>query len=66
MLTRIAEHTAAGAAELADVMHREHSTGPRAEFGLLAAEYGRRQYEAVYGWALWALTQLPAEEPATP
>jgi PadR family transcriptional regulator, regulatory protein AphA len=66
VLTRIAEHTAAAAAELADIMHREHHTGPRAEFGLLAAEYGRRQYEAVHGWALWALTQLPAEEPATP
>jgi PadR family transcriptional regulator AphA len=66
VLTSIAEHTAAGAAELADIMHREHRTGPRAEFGILAAEYGRRQYEAVHGWALWALTQLPAEEPATP
>ncbi|HEY0817072.1 MAG TPA: PadR family transcriptional regulator [Pseudonocardia sp.] len=64
LLTRIAERTAAAAAELHDVMHREHGDGPRAGFGLLAAEYGRRQYEAVHGWAVWALTQLPAQESA--
>ena len=32
-------------------------------FGLLAAEFGLRQYDAVHGWALWAIEQLaPAEQ----
>jgi PadR family transcriptional regulator, regulatory protein AphA len=67
VLTRIAARTAAAAAELQDVMESEHGDGPRAGFGLLAAEYGRRQYEAVHGWAVWALDQLPAESvPAGP
>ncbi len=35
-------------------------------FGQLAAEYGLRQYEAVHGWALWALAQLDAAETAEP
>jgi PadR family transcriptional regulator AphA len=64
LLTRIAEHTAAAATELEEVMRREHGDGPRAGFGLLAAEFGRRQYEAVNGWAVWALEQLPATESA--
>ncbi len=60
VLTRIAANTAAAAAELREILEREHGDGPRAEFGLLAAEYGRRQYDAVHGWAVWAMEQLPA------
>ena len=60
VLTRIAARTASAAAELREVLEREHGDGPRAEFGVLAAEYGRRQYEAVHGWAVWAMEQLPA------
>ncbi len=58
LLTRIAERTAAAAGELREVMARGPGTGARAGFGLLAAEFGRRQYEAVHGWALWALESL--------
>lgn len=78
LLTRIAERTAEGAAELGAVISAVHDgrarddaahagrarrDGPRPRFGLLAAEYGRRQYEAVHGWALWALEQI-SDEPA--
>ena len=63
LLTRIAEHTAAGAAELRDVLSRDYGDGPRSSFGLLAAEFGRRQYEAIHDWAEWALEQI-VEEPA--
>jgi len=67
VLRRIAESTEEGAAELRRI--REEN-GPPARrgadaFGLLAAEFGLRQYEAVHGWAQWAIEQLEsAEQPA--
>jgi PadR family transcriptional regulator AphA len=60
VLDRIAESSAAGAAELRDIRAR-HGGVPlagRDGFGLLAAEFGLRQYEAVHDWALWAIAQL--------
>jgi hypothetical protein len=30
-------------------------------FGLLAAEYGVRQYDAVHSWAVWAIERLEKE-----
>jgi len=64
VLRRIAAATAAEAAELRRI---RSENGPpvgtgAAGFGLLAAEFGLRQYEAVNGWARWAIEQLaPAE-----
>jgi PadR family transcriptional regulator AphA len=60
VLRRIAEHTAAEAAELRRI---RAEAGPvvrpgRAGFGQLAAEFGLRQYEGVHDWALWAIAQL--------
>jgi len=66
VLRRIAAATAAEAAELRRIRAENGppvGIGP-AGFGLLAAEFGLRQYEAVNGWALWAIEQLePAEQP---
>ena len=59
VLRRIADMTAAEAAELRAV--RELAGPPRRDaegFGILAAEFGLRQYDAVHGWALWAIEQL--------
>jgi PadR family transcriptional regulator AphA len=60
-LRGIAEESAEKAAELAKLLA---ATGPIVQgdpekFGLLAAEYGRRQYEA--GWAEWAITQITGQ-----
>lgn len=59
ILRRIADRAAAEAAELRAV---RETAGPPVRgpegFGLLAAEYGLRQYEAVHGWALWAIEQI--------
>jgi PadR family transcriptional regulator, regulatory protein AphA len=69
VLHRIAEVTAAQAAELRRI---RAENGPPARpgpggFGLLAAEYGLRQYDAVQGWALWAIEQLTqVPEPVAP
>jgi PadR family transcriptional regulator, regulatory protein AphA len=65
MLTSIAEHTAAAAAELRALLATpaDPARGPRADFGRLAGEYGLRQYDAVIEWARWALDQLPEPEP---
>jgi PadR family transcriptional regulator, regulatory protein AphA len=59
VLHRIAETTAAGAAELRRLREENGIPVERgvASFGLLAAEYGLRQYDAVHGWALWAIEQ---------
>lgn len=67
MLRGIAEHTAAEAAELRRIRSQ---AGPviqrgRGGFGQLAAEYGLRQYDAVHGWALWAIEQLESSEEVT-
>src|SRR4051812_394201 len=62
VLRAIAENTGAAAAELRRV--REENGPPvnrgAASFGLLAAEFGLRQYDAVHGWALWAIEQYAA------
>jgi PadR family transcriptional regulator AphA len=59
VLRRIARETAAVAAELRGVREVSGPPVPGPEgFGLLAAEFGLRQYEAVHGWALWAIEQL--------
>jgi PadR family transcriptional regulator, regulatory protein AphA len=62
VLHRIADTTAAGAAELRRVREENGTPVDRgvASFGLLAAEYGLRQYDAVHGWALWAIEQYEA------
>ena len=67
LLEGIAAHCAAEIEELRPVMEAEdaeHREGDPLPFGRLAGEYGLRQYEAVHGWALWALEQLDAAEPA--
>jgi PadR family transcriptional regulator AphA len=66
MLQGIAERTAQGAAELRGVLAKgvDPGRGARAGFGLLAAEFGRRQYDAVHEWALWALDQIPEDAQA--
>ena len=34
--------------------------GQTADFATIAAEFGLRQYDAVHGWAVWAMEQLDA------
>jgi PadR family transcriptional regulator AphA len=65
MLTSIAEHTAAAAAQVRALLDApdDPGRGPRAGFGRLAGEYGVRQYDAVTEWAHWALDQLPEPQP---
>jgi DNA-binding PadR family transcriptional regulator len=60
LLKRIAAHTGEAAAELRGILAEpdEPDRGPRAGYGRLAGEYGVRQYDAVHGWALWALAEL--------
>lgn len=64
LLQRIAESTAAGAAELRAIMDGSPRPvlGDPDLFGLFAAEFGVRQYEAVHGWAQWAIDQIKAAE----
>lgn len=66
MLQGIAERTAQDAAELRGVLAKgaDPGRGARAGFGLLAAEFGLRQYDAVHEWALWALDQIPEDAQA--
>lgn len=70
VLHRIARTAAAGAAELREVRaeHGDQVPPGSAGFGQLAAEFGVRQYDAVYEWARWAIEQLesasaPSAEP---
>ncbi|MFR9807195.1 PadR family transcriptional regulator [Pseudonocardia sp. RS010] len=66
VLRRIAESTDQGVTELRKI-REEHAAAPvtGAEgFGQLAAEYGLRQYEAVRGWAHWAIERLEREQGA--
>jgi DNA-binding PadR family transcriptional regulator len=59
LLRRIADATAGEAAELRAVREAAGPPVPGPEgFGILAAEFGLRQYEAVHGWALWAIEQI--------
>jgi PadR family transcriptional regulator, regulatory protein AphA len=59
VLRRIAERTAAEAAELRAVREVAGPPVPGPEgFGILAAEYGLRQFEAVHEWARWAIEQI--------
>jgi hypothetical protein len=65
MLQGIAERTAQDAAELRGVLAKGADPGrARAGVGLLAAEFGLRQYDAVHEWALWALDQIPEDAQA--
>jgi DNA-binding PadR family transcriptional regulator len=57
LLSGIAARCAEKAGELRATLAGAAREGPL-EFGLLAAEYGRRQYEATGGWAQWALGEL--------
>lgn len=62
-LRGVAEATQAQAQRLALILE-EH--GPASQpgpegFGLLAAEFGRRQYTAVHEWADWAIEQLQVQ-----
>ncbi len=64
VLRRIAEASAAAAAELREV-RAEHGdvVPPGSEgFGQLAAEYGVRQYDATHDWANWAIAQLESSQ----
>jgi PadR family transcriptional regulator AphA len=63
VLNRIASTTATEAAALRRIREEAGPVRPGPDgFGQLAAEFGLRQYEAVHGWALWALEQLDAAE----
>ena len=67
VLRRIADETAAAIADLRSVREVTGPPVPGPEgFGILAAEFGLRQYEAVHNWALWAIEQLEqhADRPA--
>ncbi len=67
VLERIAERTGQEAAALRRIREEGGPVRPGPEgFGQLAAEYGLRQYDAVHGWAIWALAQLDAAEAAQP
>lgn len=68
LLHGIAEHTADEAAQLRQVMQNAPEPIPEgaAGFGYLAAEFGRRQYDAVHDWALWAIDALQAQQDTTP
>lgn len=63
-LRGVSAATRTQAQDLARILE-EH--GPAAQpgpagFGLLAAEFGRRQYTAVHEWAEWAIEQLELQE----
>jgi PadR family transcriptional regulator AphA len=67
VLRRIAEHTGEEGAKLRTMMDKAPADIPPGAdgFGYLAAEFGARQFEAVHGWALWAIDKLEATpEPA--
>jgi PadR family transcriptional regulator AphA len=68
VLRRIAEVTAAEAAELRRVRAKNGPPVNRgvASFGLLAAEFGLRQFDAVHGWAEWAIEQYEAAGTGSP
>ena len=68
LLHGIAEHTASESAQLRDVMRQAPAEIPTgaAGFGYLAAEFGIRQYDAVHGWALWAIDRLRGSADAAP
>jgi PadR family transcriptional regulator AphA len=63
VLRRIAEHTAEEGTRLRKMMDDAPAVIPPGSdgFGYLAAEFGARQFEAVHGWALWAIEKLEAE-----
>lgn len=63
-LRKVAHATLEQAADLRAV---RANAGPvtqegRGGFGLLAAEFGRRQLDAVNGWAEWAIDQLEGQQ----
>ncbi|MCW0212279.1 MAG: PadR family transcriptional regulator [Pseudonocardia sp.] len=63
LLRGIAGHTGERAGELRAIRVETDDvpfTSPEG-FGLLAAEYGIRQYDAVHSWALWAIERLEKE-----
>ena len=63
LLRGIAEHTREGAEELRRIRVENDDvpfTSPEG-FGLLAAEFGVRQYDAVHSWAVWAIERLEKE-----
>lgn len=62
MLESIAERYSRAAAELrAELTGEASSRLSREGFGRITAEFGLRQYDALHGWACWALQRLPAE-----
>ncbi|MHA6624374.1 PadR family transcriptional regulator [Pseudonocardia sichuanensis] len=62
LLHGIADRSAAEGAELRRVLGEAPPEIPAGAdgFGYLAAEYGLRQYDAVHGWARWAIEKLEA------
>jgi DNA-binding PadR family transcriptional regulator len=68
LLRGIAEHAAEESTVLRKTMDAAPAEIPAGAdgFGYLAAEFGIRQFEAVHGWALWAIEKLEAAaEPAS-
>lgn len=66
LLSSIAEHCEAELARLRPVIEGidDEAGTDSLPFGRLAGEYGLRQYDAVAGWARWALERLDAAEEA--
>jgi hypothetical protein len=63
LLERIAANRRRNPATLRLIREEAGPVQPgREKFGQLAAEFGVRQYEAVHGWALWAIEQLDAAQ----
>ena len=63
LLHRIAEQAETDLAQLRSILgdHGDLPLTGRDGFGLLAAEFGVRQYAAVGDWARWAIGRLEAE-----
>jgi PadR family transcriptional regulator, regulatory protein AphA len=60
MLESIAERYERAATELrAELSSEPTSRLSRAGFGRITAEFGLRQYDALHGWARWALERIP-------
>jgi DNA-binding PadR family transcriptional regulator len=64
VLRRIVEHAAEEGTRLRKIMDDVPAAIPPGAdgFGYLAAEFGARQFEAVHGWAQWAIGKLEAAE----
>lgn len=67
VLRGIRDEAAQGIAELDPLRRPPHTALPaksKKGFGMFAVEFGVRQYEAIHGWAEWAIEQLGREQHA--